>query len=213
MISYAYGLMILCNHSITTFNRALLLDKDGKLIEPGTTIKRPKYAETLERIRDNPDDMYEGELAKDIIEDIKSNGGLMTLDDLKQYKVKEVEPLKLKIEDLNLHTFPLPAGGPVLIHMLLMGKGKRNCYFVFFHVNYKDHLVSILIVLLHFVMSLLRYDRIVSYRIVSYRIVSYRIVSYRIVSYRIVSYRIVSYRIVSYRIVSYRIEEIFKFNL
>ena len=98
-------------------------DSDGNLISPGRTIHRPKYAETLERIRNDPEDMYEGELAKDIIDDVRSKGGVMTLEDLKQYQVKEVDPLKMKIKGLDLHTLPLPAGGPILIHMLLMGKG------------------------------------------------------------------------------------------
>ena len=67
--------------------------------------------------------MYEGELARDVIEDIKSKGGVMTIDDLKNYKVREVEPLKLRFEELNLYTLPLPAAGSILVHMLLMGKG------------------------------------------------------------------------------------------
>ena len=101
-------------------------DKDGNLISPGRTIRRPKYAETLERIRSNPEDMYDGELAMDIVNDVRSKGGVMTLEDLKQYQVKEVDPLNMTVKGLNLHTLPLPAGGPILIHMLLMAKGGRN---------------------------------------------------------------------------------------
>ena len=66
--------------------------------------------------------MYDGELAKDIVNDVRSNGGVLTLEDLKKYQVKEVDPLKMEIKDLKLHTMPLPAGGPILIHMLLMAK-------------------------------------------------------------------------------------------
>ena len=110
----------------SSFTRELLLDSDGDIISPGRTIHRPRYAETLERIRYNPEDMYSGELAKDIVEDVRSNGGMLTLEDLEEYHVKEAEPLKMKIKDLNLHTLPLPAGGPVLVHMLLMGKGESN---------------------------------------------------------------------------------------
>ena len=106
------------------FTRELLLDKDGSIISPGSTIHRPKYAETLERIRNNAEGMYDGELAKDIVNDVRSNGGVLTLEDLKKYQVKEVDPLTMKIKDLKLHTMPLPAGGPILIHMLLMGQRK-----------------------------------------------------------------------------------------
>ena len=70
--------------------------------------------------------MYDGELAMDIVNDVRSKGGVMTLEDLKQYQVKEVDPLNMTVKGLNLHTLPLPAGGPILIHMLLMAKGGRN---------------------------------------------------------------------------------------
>ena len=48
----------------------------------------PKLARTLERIRDDPEGFYNGELAKDIVQDIQDGGGIFTLDDLKNYKVK-----------------------------------------------------------------------------------------------------------------------------
>ena len=36
----------------------------------------PEFAKTLEVIRDNPEDFYTGELAKQIVEDVTAAGGL-----------------------------------------------------------------------------------------------------------------------------------------
>ena len=36
----------------------------------------PELAKTLEVIRDNPEDFYIGELAKQIVKDVKADGGL-----------------------------------------------------------------------------------------------------------------------------------------
>lgn len=86
-------------------------------------IERADFARTLEKIRDDPNSMYEGDIAETIVADIKAKSGVMTLDDLKDYKVKEREPLSMKLGDLTLHTLPLPTGGPVLIHILKMCRG------------------------------------------------------------------------------------------
>ena len=92
-------------------------------------IERRDYATTLEKIRDDPDSMYNGEIAETIIEDIRAKKGVMTLDDLKTYKVKEREPLTMKIGKLSLHTMPLPTGGPILIHILQICKGGYMAFF------------------------------------------------------------------------------------
>ena len=89
-------------------------------------IKREDFARTLEKIRDHPNSMYDGELAETIVHDIKAKGGVMMLEDLKDYKVKEREPIKAKLGDLTLYTLPLPTGGPILIHILRICRGVYN---------------------------------------------------------------------------------------
>ena len=86
-------------------------------------IKRPIFVETLKKVRDDPESFYTGDIAKVIVEDVTSKGGIMTLDDLKNYKVKTRESLKMKLKDLTLHTMPLPTGGPILMHILGICEG------------------------------------------------------------------------------------------
>jgi len=58
------------------FNRNLT-QKDGKWLEEGDTLVNPEFAKTLEVIRDDPEDFYTGELAKQIVKDVKDAGGVL----------------------------------------------------------------------------------------------------------------------------------------
>lgn len=84
----------------------------------------PKFAKTLERIRDNPEDFYNGELAKDIVQDVKDAGGIFTLDDLKNYKVKFKRPVNGTLGDDTWYSTPPPGSGAVLSLILNILKGK-----------------------------------------------------------------------------------------
>jgi len=103
--------------------RELLFNKDGKLKKLGETLCMPKFAKTLERIRDNPEDFYYGELAKDIVQDVKDGGGIFTLDDLKNYKVKFKTPLSGTLGDYTWYSTPPPGSGAVLSLILNILKG------------------------------------------------------------------------------------------
>ena len=103
--------------------RKLELEQEEPDIIFRSFIKRPVFVETLKKVRDDPESFYTGDMAKTIVEDVTSKGGIMTLDDLKSYKVKTREPLKMKLKDLTLHTMPLPTGGPILMHILGICKG------------------------------------------------------------------------------------------
>ena len=90
----------------------------------GETLCMPKYAKTLERIRDNPEDFYYGELAKDIVQDVKDGGGIFTLDDLKNYRVKFKRPVNGMLGDYTWYSTPPPGSGAVLSLILNILKGK-----------------------------------------------------------------------------------------
>ncbi|KAL9958185.1 hypothetical protein ACROYT_G035163 [Oculina patagonica] len=103
--------------------RELLFNKDGELKKQGETLCMPKFARTLERIRDFPEDFYYGELAKDIVQDIKDGGGIITLDDLKNYKVKFRRPISGTLGKYSWYSTPPPGSGSVLSFILNILKG------------------------------------------------------------------------------------------
>jgi gamma-glutamyltranspeptidase/glutathione hydrolase len=93
---------------------------DGKMFQPGDTLRQPELAATLKRIAKNgAAEFYSGETARAIVDDISRLGGLITLDDLAKYQPKVREVLRAKYES-NGHawevlTSPPPSSGGVAI--------------------------------------------------------------------------------------------------
>jgi gamma-glutamyltranspeptidase/glutathione hydrolase len=94
--------------------------KDGKFHEAGEVLVQPELARTLERIRDRgAKDFYAGETAELLAADMKANGGLITLDDLKSYKAIERTPLTGSYRGYAILTAPPPSSGGVGILQML----------------------------------------------------------------------------------------------
>ena len=93
---------------------------DGQMLKPGDTLVQPELAATLKRIAKNgAAEFYRGETAHLIAEDMAKSGGLITLDDLAQYKPKIREVLRAKYESeghqWEVLTSPPPSSGGVAI--------------------------------------------------------------------------------------------------
>lgn len=86
----------------------------------GDSIRWINFARTLERIRDNGRaGFYEGETAQQLVDEMDRGKGLITLEDLKNYKSRWLEPLRGKYKDYNVISMPPPSsGGIALIQML-----------------------------------------------------------------------------------------------
>src|ERR1039458_8960076 len=94
--------------------------RDGKYYEPGETFVQPELARTLERIaRLGAKDFYEGEAARLLAKDMAEHGGLITAADLKNYTVKERQPLTGRYRGYSIVTLPPPSSGGVGILQML----------------------------------------------------------------------------------------------
>jgi gamma-glutamyltranspeptidase/glutathione hydrolase len=94
--------------------------RGGKYYEPGELLIQSDLARTLRRIRDRgAKDFYEGETAHLLAADMKTHGGLITLDDLKSYKAMERTPLTGKYRGYDILTAPPPSSGGVGILQML----------------------------------------------------------------------------------------------
>jgi len=93
---------------------------NGKMFQPGDTLRQPELAATLKRIaRNGPAEFYSGETAHALVDDVSRLGGLITLDDLAKYQPKAREVLRAKF-DSNGHswevlTSPPPSSGGVAV--------------------------------------------------------------------------------------------------
>ncbi len=86
----------------------------------GSRIWLEGLARALQRIAENHRDFYEGEIAEDIVASIQSEGGVLELDDLRAYRARIAEPLKLELNGCTFYEMPPPTQGATTLHMLYL---------------------------------------------------------------------------------------------
>ncbi len=96
--------------------------KDKSNYQAGELLKLPDLAWTLKQLSDNgPGAFYEGEIAKKIVKEMKRNQGLISAEDLKNYKAVERSPVEGTYKDFRIVSMPpASSGGVHLIQMLNM---------------------------------------------------------------------------------------------
>jgi gamma-glutamyltranspeptidase/glutathione hydrolase len=101
---------------------AIYLRPDGTPWQPGDRLAQKDLAWSLARVRDGgPDAFYRGELAQHLVKAFEADGGLITLEDLASYKVREREVVSTDYRGYHVVSMPPPtAGGVTLIQMLNM---------------------------------------------------------------------------------------------
>jgi gamma-glutamyltranspeptidase / glutathione hydrolase len=92
--------------------------KDGAFYRDGETLRQQELAATLRRIaKKGPNEFYKGKTAQDLAAEMHREGGLITLDDLANYKSKIREPLVTNYKsgghDWQMITSPPPSSGGV----------------------------------------------------------------------------------------------------
>ncbi|RHZ77198.1 hypothetical protein Glove_184g79 [Diversispora epigaea] len=102
-------------------NKALcdiFCDDERQILNEGDIVFRKNYSKTLEIIAENPDDFYEGSIAESIASEIQRQGGLVTLEDLKNYQPVIREPLVGYYQGRKFITTPEPGSGTILLFLL-----------------------------------------------------------------------------------------------
>uniref|UniRef100_A0A0D3BJI1 Glutathione hydrolase n=1 Tax=Brassica oleracea var. oleracea TaxID=109376 RepID=A0A0D3BJI1_BRAOL len=89
-----------------------LFASNGELKKPGTIVRNPKLAFTLKQIAEHgPKVFYNGTVGVNLVNDIQKLGGIVTLKDLHNYKVKVKKPLSNDILGYRLLGMPPPSSG------------------------------------------------------------------------------------------------------
>jgi gamma-glutamyltranspeptidase/glutathione hydrolase len=93
----------------------------------GETIRQPDLGQTLKAVvADGADVFYQGWIAQAIVDTVKKDGGILTLEDLKSYKPIWREPLVGSYRKRTVITMPPPSsGGVALIEMLNVLEGHQ----------------------------------------------------------------------------------------
>lgn len=95
-----------------------IFTRDGELYQPGDRLVQNDLGKTLQAIAINPRNFYTGRIARLIAADMKKNGGLITLKDLRNYKPKWRSPVCGNFRTLRVCSMPPPSSGGV--HLLQM---------------------------------------------------------------------------------------------
>lgn len=106
--------------------RTALEDQEGRLLEPGGTVRVPGLAESLRTVaEEGAGAFYRGELGRRIVEHVQEEGGLLTRDDLASYRVRLRDPLEVEAGGWRVCTTPRPsAGGAALAAMTALLDGR-----------------------------------------------------------------------------------------
>ncbi|AKA26768.1 gamma-glutamyltransferase [Pseudomonas chlororaphis] len=96
----------------------------------GATFRQPELAATLERIADKGvKEFYEGKTADLLVAQMQADKGLITKQDLQDYKVAWREPLQVNWRGNTLYTAPPPSSGGVALAQLMTIKEARAADF------------------------------------------------------------------------------------
>jgi gamma-glutamyltranspeptidase/glutathione hydrolase len=103
----------------------VFLNSDGTVLMPGQDLLQPDLAATLRTIaRDGPKGFYEGPVAEKLVASVRNAGGIMTVDDLKNYHAILREPARGTYRGYDIVSMPPSSSGGVhLIEMLNILEG------------------------------------------------------------------------------------------
>jgi gamma-glutamyltranspeptidase/glutathione hydrolase len=101
-----------------------IFQRDGNYYKADEVFRQPDLARTLKRIAANPEDFYHGTMARELAASMHNGGGLITVDDLAAYEVKEREAVRGSYRGYEIISAPPPSsGGATLLEILNMLEG------------------------------------------------------------------------------------------
>jgi gamma-glutamyltranspeptidase / glutathione hydrolase len=97
-----------------------IFQRNGKFYQENEILRQPELAATLQRLKsEGPREYYEGRTAHLIAADMRKHGGLITLDDLKNYRAILREPLKGSYRGYDILSMPPPSSGGIALFEML----------------------------------------------------------------------------------------------
>ncbi len=98
----------------------IFLHPDGTALRAGELLVQSDLAWSLEQIAEQgPDAFYRGEIARKIAADMAANGGLITIQDLNDYRAVEREPVRGQYRGYDIVSMPPPSSGGVHVIQIL----------------------------------------------------------------------------------------------
>jgi len=93
-----------------------IFTNNGELFREGDSLIQKDLARTLQLIQSKgPSGFYEGETAEKIVSAMKKNGGLITIEDLDDYKAIWRKSINFTYRGFDIYSMPLPSSGGILL--------------------------------------------------------------------------------------------------
>jgi len=100
--------------------RQTFFTASGEVPPLGTIIKQENLAKTLEAIAAKGDSgFYAGKVANAIVKTVRNGGGILSLKDLKDYKMKERTPVIGAYKGVKIFSMPPPSSGGIHVIQIL----------------------------------------------------------------------------------------------
>jgi gamma-glutamyltranspeptidase / glutathione hydrolase len=96
-----------------------IFTRNGVLYQPGEVLVQQDLARTLRQIAQNPQSFYRGDIARAIAADMAKNGGLIALEDLKNYTPIWRNPVCGKFRTYEICAMSPPSSGGVHLLQIL----------------------------------------------------------------------------------------------
>lgn len=89
-------------------------------INVGDTLRFPNLANTLDRImKKGKDEFYKGETARKLVDFIKDNNGIISLEDLELYEAVWRDPIEFEYDNLKVISMSPPSSGGICLEQIM----------------------------------------------------------------------------------------------
>lgn len=94
---------------------------EGKLLQAGEKCYNVELAHTLEEVAEQgPGVLYNGTIGEKLVKDVRHVGGILTLEDLRNYKVEVTDAMAANVMNFTVYGMPPPSSGT--LGLSLVGK-------------------------------------------------------------------------------------------
>ena len=100
-------------------SKATFLHSDGSPYQVGEILIQTNLSHTLRTLAASPEDFYRGKTARQIVDTVKKYGGIMSLNDLGTYPVKERKAVVEKWHGYQVVSMPPPSSGGIHVIQIL----------------------------------------------------------------------------------------------
>jgi gamma-glutamyltranspeptidase/glutathione hydrolase len=98
----------------TSEGREIFSGQDGEVLSEGDVLRQPRLAATLKAVADQgASHMYDGAWGRKFVEAVRSEGGHVTMEDMKAYEAEWEEPIGTTYRGHDVFTIPFPEVGAV----------------------------------------------------------------------------------------------------